>query len=150
MRFLCLGARYLIQLTYLFLKAHDLNVKYGRQFWKQCRDRGVCDVNAVRELRSRTLESESPMVSYLRVAEYHESLAEGHTTTKQWRSTIVLYMKRDARTFSKLEPSYPRYLILTKCRGMSCREKNSACERRNFRNNIRGEQAPGSQTVDFA
>lgn len=52
-----------------------------RQFWKQCRERGVCDASAVRELRSRTLESESPIVSYLRVAEYHENLAEEHTTT---------------------------------------------------------------------
>lgn len=73
------------RLTYLFLKAH-LKAKHDRevrQFWKLCRDRGVRDANAVRELRSGTLESESPMVSYLRVAEYHESLAKGHTATQQ-------------------------------------------------------------------
>ncbi|EFN67690.1 hypothetical protein EAG_03253 [Camponotus floridanus] len=51
------------RLTYLFLKAHlkAKHVREVRQFWKLCRDRGVRDANAVRELRSGTLESESPM-----------------------------------------------------------------------------------------
>lgn len=72
----------IIRPTYLYasIPERDLNVKYGhevRQFWKQCRDRGERRGRGERELRSRTLESQSPMVSCLRVARVSREPCEG-------------------------------------------------------------------------
>jgi len=68
----------------------DLNVKYireVRQFWKQCRERGARRGRGERELRSGTSESQSPMVSYLRVGRVSRNLAEERTAMQQqWRS----------------------------------------------------------------
>lgn len=146
------------RLTYLFLKAHS-KAKHDRevrQFWKLCRDRGVRDADAVRELRSGTLEFESPMVSYLRVAEYHESLAKGHTATQQWRSTIVLCRNgtrgRFLNNFSRPEPSYPRYPILPEMPGNELAGKKFRGRASDgiFATIFATEQAPESQMVDFA
>lgn len=99
-----------------------------RQFWKQCRDRGERrGCGAWSYVPRGTLESESPMVSYLRVAGITRTLWRNIPR----RNSGVRYNRRApgagvqtfSQQFSKLEPSYPWYLILLKCRETSWRKK---------------------------
>lgn len=79
-----------------------------------------------------TLESESPMVSYLRVAGITRTLWRNIPR----RNSGVRYNRTGAgvqtfsQQFSKLEPSYPWYLILLKCRETSWRKKNARTDGR--------------------
>lgn len=114
------------------------------------------DVDAVREQRSRTLESESPMVSYLRVAEYYREPCGGtYHRRQQWRSATVLVQRDRDRIeiFSTIFETWAELSLvsdITKMPGNELVEKNSA----NFHNNIRGRYVWGERgegwTVDFA
>jgi len=141
------------QLTRVSIRKRDLNVKYireVRQFWKQCRERGERRGRRERKLRSGTSESQSPMVSYLRVGRVSREPCGGIYRDV---AAVALSERTDgapgaqtfSQQFSKLEPSYPRYLILPKCRETSCvgRKILRALRQRNFHNDIRGGERSG-------